>query len=194
VDHPDTGKAASAPQELQAEPPGDQAGQARADHGSHGLRGPHPRKRPGRTAAADHGRGGGGGEKVRGAPRGVATADVVSLGVLHGAMGGQGDPSDGPRASPLAHALGEQARPKRVNVPCESSKGAELAGPWAPHGGADGARARWAPACWTERRAAAAQTKTCLRSRLRMAPGRRRGQGSRVVIVNVYTSWLFKEY
>ena len=110
LEHSDPVKAAIEPQKFPAETHGDQAGQERADPVSHGLLSPHTTARQGITAASDHGRGGGVGEKVRGATRGCATADCVSMGCSHGAMGGPCEHIDGHRASTLAQALGEQAR------------------------------------------------------------------------------------
>ena len=194
LDHSDTVKAAIEQQELHADTQGDQAGQERADHVIHGLLGPHTTERQGITAASDHGIGGGVGEKVRGATLGFATADFVSMGCSHGAMVGQCDQIEGHMASTFAQALGDQARQQRIDVPFEPIKVAELAGQCAQHGGCRRSAFELVTGLMDREPSGSGKTKTCIRSRLRMAPGMLRGKVSRVLIVNLYTSWLFKVY
>ena len=76
---------------------------------------------------------------------------------------------------------------KRIQVAALTARLPNTVGP-------DGAPSSWSQAWCTESPAAAAKTNTRNKARLSMAPGMFRGKVSRVLIVNVYTSWLCKVY
>ena len=82
----------------------------------HGLFGSYTAHRQGITTALDHGISGGIGEKMGGAACGFATADLVVMGLIHGAMGGQRDQIDGDAALAFAQALGNHARQEFIDM------------------------------------------------------------------------------
>ena len=122
-------KTAVEPQELQAEPHGDQTLQEGTPHTIHGLRGPHTPERQGSAAASAHGRGRGRGEKVWRAPLGCATADFVVLGRLDRAVLRHAEQRTGHAAPAVAPAVGPPARQQRMPMACEGLQVATLLRP-----------------------------------------------------------------
>ena len=181
-------EAALAPQELAPHAPRAHPGQEGPQPRGQGLLGPPTAPGPGRAAAPDHGVGGGRGAHGGRAPVAVRRPPSSCGASATVPWAGQAPTATATRRPRVPKPWGIRGAQSAWPWPARASRALRGAARRPRTGGPAGARARCAPACWTDSLEAAAQSKPRSRSRLAMAPGMVRGHGASVLRVQGDTS------